>query len=100
METTMTRTLLAALVAGSAILGGAAAFAATPVGYQSSFGTIKSISGGSFTLTDGLRFSVPYGFDPARLHVGEHVNVVWMPDGTDNFARDGVAKVVATVTAE
>lgn len=98
----MTRfsTLLTALVAGSAILGSAAAFAATPVGYQSSFGTIKAISGGSITLTDGLRFTLPYGYDAARLHVGEHVNVVWLPDGTSSSQRDDVAKVVSTVTAD
>lgn len=94
-----TSILLSALAAGSVMLG-SAAFAAMPVGYQSTFGTIKAISGGSFTLTNGDSFSVPYGFNAAKLHVGEKVNVVWLPDGTSSSQPDDVAKVVSSITAE
>lgn len=79
---------------------GSAAFAAMPVGDQPTFGTIKAISGGSFTLTKGDSFPAPYGFGPSNLHVGEKVNLVCLPDGTSGSQPDDVARVVSSITAE
>jgi hypothetical protein len=92
--------ILSAVLAGSLVMGSVAtAFAASPlVGYQSTFGQIKEISGAVITLTDGSQFSVPYGFDASHLRVGEKVNVVWMPDGSSTTQRDGVANLVSTIT--
>lgn len=93
--------ILSAVLAGSLVMGSvASAFAASPlVGYQSTFGQIKAISGSTITLADGSQFTVPYGFNASRLHVGEKVNVVWLPDGSSTTQRDGVAKLVSTITA-
>jgi hypothetical protein len=87
MEKQMTKTpkLLAAILAGTLAFGaaGSAMAAKYQQGYQSSFNTIKSVSGDTVTLIDNTSYVAPYGFAMSRLKAGDRVQITWLnQDGT------------------
>ena len=75
--------ILAVLLAGTLAFGaaGSAMAAQYDQGYHSSFNTIKSISGDTVTLMDNTSYVAPYGFDMAKLKVGERVAITWLNQG-------------------
>lgn len=80
--------VLSAILAGSlAFVTVGAATAGGKSGYQSTFSTIRSMTATSVTLDDGQAYSLPYGFNVSKLHVGERVAVVWTPE-KNSSARD------------
>ena len=70
--------VLSGLLAGSLAFGTiGAAMANSQSGYQSSFSTVRSVTATSVTLADNTTYSLPYGFDVSKLHVGERVSIIW-----------------------
>lgn len=80
-----TSKVLSAILAGALTMGTVGASVSTAMadshqGYQSTTLPIRAIHGNTVTLVDGSTYTVPYGFDVSKLHVGERVSITWKDD--------------------
>lgn len=80
-----TSKVLSAILAGALAMGTVGASVSTAMadsrqGFQSTILPIRAIHGNRVTLVDGSTYTVPYGFDVSKLHVGERVLITWMEE--------------------